>query len=124
MAELWSRLLDVTLLEQDIVPLTRKGVEAGNKVFGAAILRRSDQTLIVAGTNEETACPIWHGEMTTIRNLYALPQTARPSPEDCLFLSTHEAVLDVLVRHHVGRLPRHLLPLPLRADARSLSHPP
>ena len=88
MFELWSRLLDV--VEQDIVPLTRTGVESGDKIFGAAILRRSDRSLIVAGTNEETVCPIWHGEMTTIRNLYALTRTGRPSPEDCLFLSTHE----------------------------------
>lgn len=57
MSELWSRLLDV--VENDIVPLTREGVEAGNKIFGAAILRSADRSLIVAGVNEETACPIW-----------------------------------------------------------------
>lgn len=87
-AGLCSRLLDV--VERDIVPLTRKGVEAGNKIFGAAILRASDTSLVVAGTNEEVACPLWHGEMAAIRSFYALPAEERPAPGECLFLSTHE----------------------------------
>ena len=41
-------------IENDIVPLTRAGVQAGNKVFGAAVLRKSDHSLVVAGTNNET----------------------------------------------------------------------
>jgi tRNA(Arg) A34 adenosine deaminase TadA len=86
--ELWTRLLDV--VEQDILPLTREGVHNGNKIFGAAILRSSDRSLVVAGTNEETACPLWHGEMAAIRNLYELPRDQHPAPADCLFLSTHE----------------------------------
>lgn len=32
-----ARLLDV--IENDILPLTEQGVAAGNKVFGAAILK-------------------------------------------------------------------------------------
>jgi len=86
--EPWSRLLEV--VEDDILPLTRDGVAAGNKIFGAAILRSADLSVIVAGTNEETACPLWHGEMVTIRNLYLLPEAERPPPSECLFLSTHE----------------------------------
>jgi tRNA(Arg) A34 adenosine deaminase TadA len=87
-AALFSRLLDV--VERDIVPLTRRGVAAGNKIFGAAILRDTDSSLVVAGTNEETACPLWHGEVAAIRNLYELPAEERPAPAECLFLSTHE----------------------------------
>ena len=34
------RLLDV--IDGDILPLTERGVAAGNKVFGAAILHKSD----------------------------------------------------------------------------------
>jgi hypothetical protein len=37
-AVLASRFLDV--IEQEIVPKTREGVAAGNKIFGAAILKR------------------------------------------------------------------------------------
>ena len=38
------RLLDV--IDHDILPLTERGVAAGNKVFGAAILRKSDLSLV------------------------------------------------------------------------------
>ena len=87
-----GRLIDRMLqtIEEDIVPLTRQGVRAGNKVFGAAVLRKSDLSLVVAGTNNETANPLWHGEVHTLKLLYELPRSARPAPADCLFLSTHE----------------------------------
>jgi tRNA(Arg) A34 adenosine deaminase TadA len=83
-----SRLLDV--IENDIVPLTRDGVEIGNKVFGAAILRKSDLSLVVAGTNFETENPLWHGEMSTLKSFYEMPEDARPVTTDCVFLTTHE----------------------------------
>lgn len=86
------RLIDRMLetIERDIVPLTRQGVTAGNKVFGAAVLRKSDLSLVIAGTNNETANPLWHGEVHTLKLLYEMPRSARPEPADCLFLSTHE----------------------------------
>jgi tRNA(Arg) A34 adenosine deaminase TadA len=87
-AEFLSRLLEV--LEREVVPLTRESVQAGNKIFGAAILRKKDLGLVVAGTNAETACPLWHGEIATIEKLYRLPRKARPAPRDSIFLSTHE----------------------------------
>ncbi len=87
-ASLIQRLLEV--VEQDIVPLTRQGVRAGNKIFGAAILRKSDRSLVVAGTNAEVECPLWHGEVATIKKLYELPRTQRPEPRQCIFLCTHE----------------------------------
>ena len=46
-----ARLLDV--IEHDILPLTAKGVDEGNKVFGAAILKKSDLSLVIAETNNE-----------------------------------------------------------------------
>lgn len=84
--DLIVRLLDT--LERDVVPLTREGVRRGNKIFGAAVLRKSDLGLVVAGTNLETECPLWHGEIAAIKALYELP--VRPPATDCLFLSTHE----------------------------------
>lgn len=86
--QLVSRLLEVA--ENDIVPLTRQGVEKGNKVFGAAILRKSDLSLVVAGTNNETENPLWHGEIHTLKLLYELAAHKRPAPKECIFFSTHE----------------------------------
>jgi tRNA(Arg) A34 adenosine deaminase TadA len=83
-----SRLLDV--IENDIVALTRSGVGGGNKLFGAAILRKSDLSLVVAATNNEIENPLWHGEMHAIKRFYELPADSRPAPKDCLFLATHE----------------------------------
>ncbi len=81
-----ARLLDV--IEQDIIPLTKKGVAAGNKVFGAAILRKSDLSLVIAETNNELENPLWHGEVHTLKRFYEMGE--RPDTKDLIFLSTHE----------------------------------
>jgi len=83
-----TRLLDV--IEQDIVPLTQDGVAKGNKVFGAAILRKSDMSVVLAGTNNEIENPLWHGEVHTLKQLYEMSADERPPTADCVFLSTHE----------------------------------
>ncbi|WP_319455272.1 MULTISPECIES: nucleoside deaminase [unclassified Mycobacterium] len=81
-----SRLLDV--IDLDILPLTERGVAAGNKVFGAALLRKSDLSLVLAGTNDETDNPLLHGEINTLNRFYEL--TDRPPTSDLVFLTTHE----------------------------------
>lgn len=81
-----KRLLDV--MEFDILPLTREGVAAGNKIFGAAILRKTDLSLVLAETNNETENPLWHGEIHTLKRLYERVET--PNTKDYVFLSTHE----------------------------------
>ncbi|WP_274425955.1 nucleoside deaminase [Chelativorans sp. YIM 93263] len=83
-----DRLLDV--IEHDIVPKTRAGVEAGNKLFGAAILKKSDLSPVVIETNNEMENPLWHGEVHALKRLYELPKEVRPDTKDCIFLSTHE----------------------------------
>lgn len=85
---LLDRLLDV--IEYDIVPLTRKGVESGNKLFGAAILRKKDLTLVLAETNNELENPLWHGEIHALKRFYELPKADRPDTRDCIFVATHE----------------------------------
>ncbi len=85
-AALTRRLLDV--IEDDILPLTERGVAAGNKVFGAAILRKSDLSLVLAETNNELENPLWHGEVHTLKRFYELGE--RPATKDLIFLSTHE----------------------------------
>lgn len=86
--EFCARLLDV--IEADIIPLTRAGVGAGNKLFGAAILRKSDLSLVMAGTNNEIENPLNHGEISTLNAFYKLPADDRPDTGDCVFISTHE----------------------------------
>jgi tRNA(Arg) A34 adenosine deaminase TadA len=83
-----TRLLDV--IEFDIAGKTSKGVAAGNKLFGAAILRKSDLSLVIAETNNETENPLWHGEMHAIKKFFELPADQRPDTRDCIFLATHE----------------------------------
>ena len=85
---LLSRLLDV--IEQDLVPLTKRGVSGGNKLFGAAILKKSDLSVVVAETNNESENPLWHGEIHAIKRFFELPADTRPASKDCLFLATHE----------------------------------
>ncbi|MCV7178805.1 deaminase [Mycolicibacterium sphagni] len=80
------RLLNV--IDDDILPLTERGVFAGNKVFGAAILRKSDLSLVMAGANGEIENPLWHGEIHTLKQFYELSQ--RPASSELVFLSTHE----------------------------------
>jgi tRNA(Arg) A34 adenosine deaminase TadA len=58
--QLVNRILDV--IEQNVVPKTLAGVKNGSKLFGAAILNKSDQSLVIAETNTETDCPLNHGE--------------------------------------------------------------
>ena len=84
-----DRLL--TVIENDILPKTQIGVAQGNKIFGAAILRKSDLSVIIAETNNEVENPLWHGEMHAIKKLYeSINRSQLPDPKDCIFLATHE----------------------------------
>ena len=83
-----DRLLDV--IEHDIVPKTAEGVAHGNKLFGAAILRKSDQSLVLAETNNETENPLWHGEVHCLKRFYEMPKAERVDTRDAIFLATHE----------------------------------
>ena len=71
--QLIAKLLKV--LEENILPLTKIEVKRGNKIFGAAIFqKKSDLNLVVAGTNQETHNPLWHGEISCLNNYWALPK--------------------------------------------------
>ncbi|MBK8457809.1 MAG: nucleoside deaminase [Phyllobacteriaceae bacterium] len=83
-----SRLLDV--IEFDILPKTEEGVAAGNKLFGAALLRKADLSLVLAETNNETENPLWHGEVHTLKRFYEMDKASRPETRDLVFVSTHE----------------------------------
>ena len=34
---------------------------------GAAIIKKDDYSLVVAGSNNETENPLWHGEINTLK---------------------------------------------------------
>jgi tRNA(Arg) A34 adenosine deaminase TadA len=87
-ATLLASLLET--IESAIIPRTRAGVAAGNKIFGAALLRKADLSLVLAETNNETENPLWHGEVHAIKRFYEQPPKERPEPKDLIFLSTHE----------------------------------
>ncbi|MER9850531.1 nucleoside deaminase [Mesorhizobium sp. M0106] len=83
-----DRLLDV--IEHDIVPKTVEGVADGNKLFGAAILRKDDRSLVLAETNNETENPLWHGEVHCLKRFYEMPKAERVDTKEAIFLSSHE----------------------------------
>ena len=80
----------VDIFKNDILPLTLKGVDKGNKIFGAAIIKKNDYSLITAGSNNETENPVWHGEIYTLKKFYELDNKMRPKEKNCIFLSSHE----------------------------------
>jgi tRNA(Arg) A34 adenosine deaminase TadA len=86
------RLLDALFgtMEDGIIPATESGVAAGNKVFGAALLRKSDLSTVLVETNNETENPLWHGEVHTLKRFYEIAASDRPDSKDLIFLSTHE----------------------------------
>jgi len=89
--KLIDRLLSV--IEMEIIPLTQKGVRDGNKVFGAAMLKKSDLSTIIVGTNHETENPLWHGEVYTIKQYYEMvnrDESKRVDPKNVIFFATHE----------------------------------
>ncbi|KAK8213544.1 hypothetical protein M8818_002846 [Zalaria obscura] len=79
-----------TCIEKDIHPLSAAAVAAGSKLFGAAILLKSDLSLVLAETNREGSSPLWHGETWTLSKFFEIPVDKRPEVKDCLFLTTHE----------------------------------
>ncbi|KAH7406676.1 cytidine deaminase-like protein [Phaeosphaeria sp. MPI-PUGE-AT-0046c] len=91
-AAIVSAILQV--VEVSIIPLTRKGVSSGSKLFGAAILAREGFRPLTIATNNERASPLLHGEINCIQQFFTVdyPDTVtRPNPaKDCIFFATHE----------------------------------
>src|SRR5262245_27912436 len=87
-----SLLLDrmLTVLREDVLPMTQAGVREGSKVFGAAVLSKASLALVVAGTNEEAQNPLLHGEISCLNRYWSLPRESRLPSAECLFLSSHE----------------------------------
>eukprot|EP00192_Tetraselmis_astigmatica_P020323 CAMPEP_0117664880 /NCGR_PEP_ID=MMETSP0804-20121206/9480_1 /TAXON_ID=1074897 /ORGANISM="Tetraselmis astigmatica, Strain CCMP880" /LENGTH=190 /DNA_ID=CAMNT_0005472191 /DNA_START=144 /DNA_END=716 /DNA_ORIENTATION=+ len=87
-AEFVNRLLDV--VEHEIAPKTSKAVVDGNKLFGAAVIRKVDLSVVATDTNKEMEWPLLHGEVSCLRTLNSMPEAERPGPKECYFIATHE----------------------------------
>ena len=83
-----KKILDI--FSNEVLPLTIKGVANGSKIFGAAIIKKDDFSLVIAETNNEIENPIWHGEIHVLKKFYELDVKTRPNEKDCMFLSSHE----------------------------------
>jgi tRNA(Arg) A34 adenosine deaminase TadA len=86
-------------IENEVIPLTSKGVSSGSKLFGAAILSKAGLVPLTVATNNEAASPLLHGEINCIQQFFAQTwfqdadgklTSQRPNPRDCVFLATHE----------------------------------
>ena len=84
----YERILDIIL--DDLIPLTEISINEGNKIFGAAILKKEDFSLVIAGSNNEFDNPMWLGETHTLKKFYEIDKNSRPIEKDCIFLSSHE----------------------------------
>ncbi|KAK7752250.1 hypothetical protein SLS62_005784 [Diatrype stigma] len=101
----------LAVIEERIVPLTAAGVASGSKLFGAAILRKSDLAPLTVATNDERTSPLLHGEINCIQQFFTAPPISIPSTSsspatavdtapttasataatrDCVFVATHE----------------------------------
>ena len=107
-----ERLL--TAVEREIVPLTQQGVRTGSKIFGGAVLKKSDLATVVAVTNHETANPLNHGEIVTINTFYEIPRDERPASQGHDLPQHPRALSPLPFGHHLGRLGQLLLPVHLR----------
>ncbi|RYO97134.1 hypothetical protein DL765_011303 [Monosporascus sp. GIB2] len=79
----------LSVIEHRLVPLTAQGVSSGSKIFGAAILRKSDLAAVTVATNDDRTSPLLHGEINCIQQFFASPSRT-VAPADCVFLATHE----------------------------------
>lgn len=88
-ASMIQRMFDI--IENEVIPKTEKLVAEGNKMFGAAIMRDDPAlTTVIADSNHEMLCPLYHGEIWTIKQWSEIPAEQRPAASECVFLATHE----------------------------------
>ena len=81
----FNRVLDFFI--NDLIPQTRMSVKKGNKIFGAFIIKKSNLSLVVTGTNNEITNPLYHGEISALFNFFG---SKKLNPKDYYFISSHE----------------------------------
>ena len=81
----YNLLLDIFI--DTLIPETEIAVQKGNKIFGAFIIKKSDLSIIITGTNNEITNPLYHGEISTLFNFFKIKNL---NPKDYYFISSHE----------------------------------
>ena len=82
---LLNRILDIFI--NDLIPQTKIAVSNGNKIFGAFIIKKTDLSLVITGTNNEITNPLYHGEISALFNFF---ESKNLNPTDYFFISSHE----------------------------------
>ena len=75
-------------VSEKLLPITEKGVAAGNHVFGGIILDKKTLLPVAAASNDRVENPIYHGEIAALRAFFA--DRDHPSPRDCIFVASHD----------------------------------
>ena len=88
MSKIYNILISKILYE--IIPASKIAILNGNKIFGAAILKKEDLSTLVVGTNNEIINPLYHGEISAICEYFNLSLNKKIKPNECIFLTTHE----------------------------------
>tara|TARA_B110000008_G_scaffold253575_1_gene268931 strand:+ start:78 stop:659 length:582 start_codon:yes stop_codon:yes gene_type:complete len=81
----YNSLLDIFI--DTLIPETEKAVNQGNKIFGAFIIKKSDLSIVITGTNNEITNPLYHGEISTLFNFFKIKNL---NPKDYYFITSHE----------------------------------
>ena len=80
----------ISKILNEIIPASKISILKGNKIFGAALLKKNDLSTVLIGTNNEKVNPLYHGEISTIFQYFNLNLNKQIKPSECIFLSTHE----------------------------------
>ena len=81
----YDKVLDIFI--NNLIPETNTAVKLGNKIFGAFIVKKSDLSHLITGTNNEINNPIYHGEISAIFKFF---KSKNLNPKDFYFISSHE----------------------------------
>ena len=81
----YNSILDIII--DTLIPETKIAVEKGNKIFGAFVVKKSDLSFVITGTNNEITNPLYHGEISALFNFF---KTKKLNPKDHYFISSHE----------------------------------
>ena len=81
----YNSILDIII--DTLIPETKIAVQKGNKIFGAFVVKKSDLSIVITGTNNEITNPLYHGEISALFNFF---KSKNLNPKDYYFISSHE----------------------------------
>ena len=81
----FNSVLDIFI--KHLIPESKLAVAKYNKIFGAFVIKKSNSSLFVTGTNNEIVNPLYHGEISTLFNFF---KSNKSNPKDYFFISSHE----------------------------------